>query len=186
MLGVQDLVVWLELLNVLIIEFSELLAKDPDHLIQKKKFDHDDDVVDEAWKRLQAKFSKFAVHQDNEFYNNLSQLKNVINVMTKPGFVPEMQGLTHFLFLKKVEFNEGDILNKGKLFLVEKITDEFFKSGAARLQQIEEGDEDDSSDEEKKVEKKPLTQKELEIQKNESEMLKGKRSIICAIFRNMQ
>lgn len=53
--------------------------------------------------------------------------------MTKPGFVPEMTGLTHFLFLKKVEFNEGDILNKGKLFLVEKITDDFFKSGAARL-----------------------------------------------------
>lgn len=83
--------------------------------------------------------------------------------MTKPGFVPEMQGLTHFLFLKKIEFNEGDILNKGKLFLVEKITDDFFTSGAARLQQIEEGDEDGSSDEEKKVEKKPVTQKELEI-----------------------
>jgi hypothetical protein len=55
-------VVWLELLNVLIIEFSELLAKDPDHLILKHKFDHDESVMDEAWKRLQAKFSKFAVH----------------------------------------------------------------------------------------------------------------------------
>ena len=44
--------VWLELLDTLIIEFSDLLAKDSDHIIQKNKFKHEDSVVDEAWKRL--------------------------------------------------------------------------------------------------------------------------------------
>jgi len=87
------------------------LKQDEDANILKKKFDHADDVVEAARRRLKEKFElkKYKAHEDNEFYNKLTQLKNVVTVITKPGFAPSQSGLTHLLFLKKWEFWEENI-----------------------------------------------------------------------------
>jgi hypothetical protein len=43
----------------------------------------------------------FGCHEDLIFYNNISQLKTVIEEFKRPDFMPNERDLTHILFMKK-------------------------------------------------------------------------------------